>query len=207
MLLARHGARKPVPVKPNVNRGSGEGPATLASKPACLVLTPCLHTVGSRPSGTANRRADKTHPSCMDRHTATLSRSPRHHRLCQIAPLSPTQRQLPKTIVLRLPPRILAHRFGVLHPSPPNPNRDDSLHRVPMARQAQGFQRKPTPCLAPVMPSLRKDSTVSTLGTIPFPQAPCNSNQKPSPHHAGLASLVLADSPDSPIWRSIQGQF
>ncbi len=62
-LLARHWARKPVPVKSNVNQDSGEGPATLASKPSCPVLTPCTHTVGSRPSVTANRRADKARPS------------------------------------------------------------------------------------------------------------------------------------------------
>lgn len=57
-----------------------------------------------------------------------------------------------------------------------------------MARQAQGFQRKPTPCLASVTTSLRKDSTVSTLGAIPFPQGPCNGNREPSPRQAGLPS-------------------
>ena len=62
-LLARHWTRKPVPVKSNVNQDSGEGPATLASKPSCPVPTPCIHTVGSRPSVTANRRADKARPS------------------------------------------------------------------------------------------------------------------------------------------------
>jgi len=57
-----------------------------------------------------------------------------------------------------------------------------------MARQAQGFQRKPTPYLTSVTTSLRKDSTVLALGVIPFPQVPCNGNQEPSPRQAGLPS-------------------
>ena len=206
-LLARHWARKPVPVKSNVNQDSGEGPVTLASKPSGPVLTPCLHTVGSRPSVIANSRAGKARPSLhgparSDVESLSATSSPLLDRTS-----SPPLLQLPKTVVLRLLPRILVHRFGVRYPSPPNPDKAHSLHRVSMARQAQGFQRKPTPCLAPVTTSSRTDSTVSALGTIPFPQAPCNGNQKPSPHQARLSSQVLADSPDSPIWRSIQGQF
>ena len=80
-LLARHWARKPVPVKSNVNRGSGEGPATLASKPSCPVLTPCIHTVGSRPAVTTNRRTGKARPSlhgpaCGDVESLSTTSSP-----------------------------------------------------------------------------------------------------------------------------------
>lgn len=85
-LLARHWARKPVPVKPNVNRGSGEGPATLASRPACPVLTPAstssVQGLPSPPTGGRTRPARR----CMDRRAATLRPYPQRHRLCRIAP-------------------------------------------------------------------------------------------------------------------------
>ena len=75
------GPGKPVSVNSNVNQGSDEGPGTLASKPSCPVLTHCIHTVGSRPSGTANRRANKACPSlhgpaCSDVESLAATPSP-----------------------------------------------------------------------------------------------------------------------------------
>lgn len=42
---------------------------------------------------------------------------------------------------------------------------------------------------------------------FPSRRSPATATEKPSPRPAGLPSFVLADSPDSPIWPSIQGQF
>lgn len=97
---------------------------------------------------------------------------------------------------------------GPAPPGTPNPPPGTTPGTVfPMARQAQGFQRKPTPILAPVTTSLRKDSTVSAWGALPFPQAPCNGNRETLPAPGRTPLPVPADSPDSPIWPSIQGQF
>ncbi len=176
------------PSNPMSTRTSGEGPATLASKPSCPVPAPCIHTVGSRPSGTANRRAGKAHPSLHGparSDVESLSAMSSHWK-------ERTSFTAPTTAAGSLrPPASTGHPHPPVGraPSPsPNPTGTPPCTMFPMARQAQGFRRMPTPCLAPVKTSLRKDSTVSILEAIPFPQTPCNGNREPSPRQAGLTS-------------------
>ena len=136
---------------------------------------------------------------CLDRHATTLNPFPRHHRLCRITSSSP-----PPTTAAgnRRPaglPCIPVHRWGVLHPEPQTPPGTTPGTVFPMARQAQGFRRKPTPHPAPVATSLRKASPVSAWGALPFPQAPCNGNRETLPAPGRTPLPVPADSPDSPI--------
>ena len=117
--VARHRAGKPVPVNSNVNQDSGEGPATLASKPSRPALTPCIHTVGSRPSGTANRRTDKARPSLhgparSDVESLSATPSPVKDRTSLTDPTTAAGSRR-----LRLLPRILFHRWSVLRPNLP----------------------------------------------------------------------------------------
>ena len=132
--VARHRAGKPVPVNSNVNQDSGEGPATLASKPSRPALTPCIHTFGSRPSGTANRRTGLARPSLhgparSDVESLSATPSPVKDRTSLTDPTTAAGSRR-----LRLLPRILFHRWNVLRPEPPpSPNKDASLHRIPMA--------------------------------------------------------------------------
>ena len=147
-LLARHRAGKPVSVKSNVNQGSGEGPATLASKPSCPVLTHCIHTVGSRPSGTANRWADKARPSLHgparnDVESLATTPSPLKERTTLTAPTTAAGS--------RRPPASAAHPHPpvVRAPSepPPKPNKDDSLHRIPHGLSGTGIPAEAGPML------------------------------------------------------------
>ena len=84
---------------------------------------------------------------CLDRRAATLNPFPRHHRLCRITPPSP-----PPTTAAgnRRPaglPRIPVHRWGVLHPEPQTPTRDNAWHRVPHGPSGTGIpaETDPTP--------------------------------------------------------------
>ena len=208
-LRARHGIGKLVPVKSNVNRDQWRGsrdlglqtfrpwPGSLHPHRRFKAFRHRQQAVGQGPPG-----------RCLDRPTATLSPSPRNHRLCRIAPPSPPPTTVAGSLRPSGLPRILVHRLGRAPSEPPKP------------RQGQ----RPAPCSP--WPVRHRDSggdrphtwhwSRSRCGRIPlcrhgerFPsrRSPATATEKPSPRPAGLPSFVLADSPDSPIWPSIQGQF
>ncbi len=125
--------------------------------------------------------------------------------------LSATSSPLPDHIFLTTPNdscRKPPSCGSAAHPRPPvgrapsgtpNPVGTTPGTVFPMARQAQGFRRKPTPHPAPVATSLRKASPVSAWGALPFPQAPCNGNRETLPAPGRTPLPVPADSPDSPM--------
>lgn len=206
-LLARHWARKPVPVKSNVNQDRGEGPATwppdllaLSCPPAS---TPSVQGLPPPPAGGRARSARR----CMDRHTAMLSPSPQRHRLCRIAPPHCPNDSCRK-------------------PSSSGFCRAPSSTGVACSIRTLQTPTETTPCTAFPWPVRHRDSSGSRplawhrsrphCGRIPlcrhwvrFPSHSSPATAPRNPLHTRPESppRLLADNPNSPIWRSIQGQF
>ena len=198
-LLARHWARKPVPVKSNVNQDSGEGPATLASKPSCPVLTPCIHTVGSRPSVTANRRADKARPSL---HGPARS---------DVESLSATSSHLKERTSLTDPTTVagsLRPPASAAHPRPPvgtcfTPSPKTRQRRLPSPR-SHGPSGTGIPVEADPIPGIGHDLITEGfhcvgIGSDSLPTGPLQRQPETLPTPGRTPLPVLLDSPNSPI--------
>ena len=197
--VARHWTGKPVPVNSNVNQDSGEDPATSASKPSCPVLTPCIHTVGSRPSVTANRRADKARPS--------LHGPARSH----VESISATSSHLKDRTSLTDPTTAAgSHRppASTTHPRPLvgtcfTPSPKPRQRRLPSPR-SHGPSGTGIPAEADPIPGIGHDLITEGfhcvgIGSDSLPTGPLQWQPGTLPTPGRTPLPVLLDSPDSPI--------
>ncbi len=198
-LLARHGIRQPVPVKIQCQPGPWRGSRDPGLQPF-LPYPGSLHPHRRFKAFRHHQQAGWTKPvrRRMDRPAATLKPFPRHHRLCRIAPPSPTPRQLTETIVLRLLLHLLVHRWDVLRPSLPKPRQG----RLPAPRslrpEGTGIPVEADPIFGTGHNFVKEGFHRVGIGSDSLPTGVMKRQPGTLPTPSRTLLPVLVDNPDSP---------